>query len=348
MCVSLRPAHFSQTKGLAAEAEKDGKVVHLLGYQNTVVNRVNPGRRPMHAPPPGSRRGGDFGWGKKPGKGGDDAKPQGTGNAMLLPIPAVPGTMTERNVVDTSSAPHFLSDMERAIRPVTRGGLRRGGGKTLGRGADKVVVFDHDIYTIVLANNVRAIPKALALVPEDKRPPVNDEMFKAYAKWYKDWTFAFCCFNTHEEANAKPLLWWYEPMHPEFLFFPALDGHDGKVPNLEAEVDVDHAIIVSTRHMQREETGSEVSFSDNGIASSLYRLLPQYVIGRQFNESMQNGDFLFQVADVDNGLFDYKRELPPGAQEELAPKPPIRGPRPPQRPNTPGRFGKLGGRRNGK
>lgn len=329
MCVSLRPAHFSQTKGLCAEARLNGRTVHLLGYQNTVSNLVD-------GAPAAKNTGSDFGW-KRGTTSTAKAATKGTGNAMLLPIPAVPGTMNELNVIDTSSAPSCLLDMEKAIQPVTRGGIRRGG--LLGGNArpDSVTVFDHDIYTVVLASNAKLIPKALALVPADKRPPVNKEIFDAYAKWYPDWTFAFCCFNTKDEASAKPLLWWYVPQHPEFLFFPALDGHDGKAPNLEATVDVDHAIMVSSNALNANKQGTfgnRVSYSDQRRSDQLQKLLPTYVLGQQFNTQLTNGDFLFQVSDVDTGVFNSKRELPPGAQEVAKP-----APQPAPRPRTRTRRG---------
>src|SRR4029450_10986595 len=238
MCVSLRPAHFSKTKGLAVEARRGRKVVHLLGYQNTVANLASDA---------------DFGWSR--------SSSTGTGNAMLLPIPAKPGTMTEKNVIDASSAPNCLKDVERAIMPaVSRGGLRRGG--TLGKGLpDNVRVFDHDIYTVVLAGRAEDIAKALSRVPTNRRPAINKDIFEAYARWYRGWTFALCCFDTKDEANAKPLVWWYEPMHKEFLFFPALDAHDGKVPNLSAHVDVDHSIMIAPCDMG--EAGNAVRYTDS-------------------------------------------------------------------------------------
>ncbi|MBY0359723.1 MAG: hypothetical protein K2W82_17100 [Candidatus Obscuribacterales bacterium] len=317
MCVSLRPAHFSKTKGLTAEAKMGRKTVHLLGYQNTVANTAGDSRSsPTHRRQmtgPSRRRGGaaDFGWDDAPVKVKSD---DSNGNAMLLPIPAKPGTMSEDNVLDTSSAPNFLKNMETAISPRMRtlGGIRRGG-----RGADsmkKAIVFDHDIYTVVLASTPAQIAKALKQVPEHRRPPLNKEMFDAYAKWYKGWTFAFCCFDTVDEANAKPLLWWYEPSRPEFLFFPALDGHDGNVPNLQAEVTVDHALMVGCTSDLK--LGSTVDYTDAGMSAQLRTLLPRQVLGHQYNQKLPNGDFLFRVEDVRNSEFKPSRALPPGASKK--------------------------------
>src|SRR5687767_6941497 len=122
MCVSLHPAQFSRTKGLAAKARRGRKTIHLLGDQNTVSNAG------------GSAASADFGWQR-------EGNAPATGNAMLLPIPAKPGTMTEKNVLDTSSCPNFLKDMERAILPaVTRGGRRSRGPAAKGL-PDSVRIF---------------------------------------------------------------------------------------------------------------------------------------------------------------------------------------------------------------
>lgn len=301
MCVSLRPARFSKTKGFAGEKTIEGVLYHLCGYGNRVASGNGHGHG-IHRPRP-VRRGSRFGW-NSPVTPSTDG-----GNAMLLHFPAVPGTMGKENVIDTASAPNFLTDMEKAILPpVSRGGLRRGG--MLGKGLpDSVQIFEHDIYTVVLASRAEDIPAALEQVPAEKRPKLNEAIFSAYAKWYPGWTFALCCFNNADEAQAKPLLWKYRPARPEFLFFPGMDAHDGSVPDLNAEVDVDHAIIVSSDKMA-EGAGSEVFYSDNASAA-LRDLLPAQVIGEVYNTRLQQGDFLFLVDEVRNGVFNMQRELPP-------------------------------------
>src|SRR5262249_37370255 len=104
-CCSLAPARFSQTKGLAAEIMKDGHMVHLLGYQNNVQNGGEEGDGPqikiLQA------------YGAKPNASKNKAQPKNEGNAMFLPIPAAPGSMSQANIVDTSTCPHALEDMEK-------------------------------------------------------------------------------------------------------------------------------------------------------------------------------------------------------------------------------------------
>lgn len=293
-CCSFHPAHFSSTIGYAGETMKDGKIVHLLGYQNTVQNRNAKG-----------------------------------GNAMLLPIPAVKGTMTKNNILDTSKAKHILEDMRRAVSapPAGRGVMIGGAAR---KAAAPVQVFEHDIYTIVLAQDANDISKALSQVPQSKRPEMNKEIFDAYSKWYPGWTFALCCFDTKDEAKACPMLWWYKPANEEELFFPALDAHDGKPPVLDAEVDVDHALIASSNKMRgnaqtRVSSNSQptppiyddshpVSYFDDPMPPSLKTILPMRVIGHSLTGSYKNGDFVFAIKDVRKGNFRPIRKGPPGAK----------------------------------
>ena len=275
-CCSLSPASFSATKGLAAESKRNGKLVHLLAYQNAVANLST-------------------------AKSG--------GNAMFLPIPAKPGTMTSENIVDTSSAKNFLNDMERSITPVSRNATLQAGGAS-DRSSNSVVVFEHDIYTIVLAQNAKDIPAALARVPEAKRPAMNNAIFDAYAKWYPGWTFALCCFNNKEEAKAAPMLWWYEPSHPSELFFPGLDAHTGSVPELNTFVDVDHALAVSVPGLKN---ASQVLYSDRIRSNEVKSLLPAMVVGNILGGSIKQGDFAWRKTDVKAGRPIALRVLPPGA-----------------------------------
>lgn len=270
-CCSLGPAHFNATKGLAAEASKNGQKVHLLAYQNVAQN--------------------------KDGAAG--------GNAMLLPIPAKYGTMGQTNIIDTRSASHFLDDMDSSSKAVSRGvasvqsfGVSKGG---------VIAVFEHDIYTIVLAQDAAAIPAALAQVPENKRPKMNKEIFDAYAKWYKGWTFALCCFNNKDRAKAKPMLWWYEPSDPDHLFFPALDAHSGKPPDMKAMVGVDHALFFSSLAGKEYWT---VNYSDGKIEAELKKLLPKKIESARYHGSMRQGDFRVDLSELRKGKFRVQRAVP--------------------------------------
>lgn len=77
-CCSIEEAEFTNTVGWVSEIERDGKRIHLLGYANTARNLNSAG-----------------------------------GNAMFLPIPAVKGTMSETNIIDTTGSADLLDAMQR-------------------------------------------------------------------------------------------------------------------------------------------------------------------------------------------------------------------------------------------
>ena len=308
-CCSLRHAQFTATKGYAGEALRKGQVVHVLAYQNDVLNLAV--RRA------GRRLGSDA---------QQDSTDEGVGdgNAMLLPIPAKPGSMTRFNVVNSSTCPHVLSDMANALAP-PRARAMHFSQKMAPGGAPAIQVFDTDIYTVVLARNAKDIPAALSMVPAEKRPAINSAIFNAYSRWYPKWTFALCCFNTTKKTSARPLIWWYQPMHPDELFFPAIDAHNGNPPDLSAQVAVDHALAVGSRLVKFEDGASAsnqpseqwkmVNYTDNSIAPDVQELLPQKIMGEIYHGLLPQGDFVFKTRDVRSGKYVMTRALPPGARK---------------------------------
>lgn len=295
-CCSLYPAHFSDTIVYAGEAMKNGTLVHVLGYQNTAENRN-----------------------------------VGGGNAMLLPIPAKSGTMTSNNILDTSECKNILKDMKRTVENMHRTrGLHMGRGIVF-QGSPAVQIFDHDIYTIVLAQNAAAIPAALSQVPAAKRPAFNKEIFSAYSKWYPGYTFALCCFNTKDAAKANPMLWWYEPSQPNELFCPALDAHTGKAPRLDQNVDVDHVLAAGSHLLTNPMAdvdptmpadvlktmiyAGKVGYSNEPIKTEVKTLLPEWIVGEVATGVQKNGDFVFLTEDVRKGVLKVMRKAPPGASK---------------------------------
>ncbi|MEK9195605.1 MAG: hypothetical protein AAB975_04460, partial [Patescibacteria group bacterium] len=210
MCVTLGEARLSQTTiyvGVSKAFTNDHLNLHVCGYQNRVQDghagtiMMMKSRRSMGT--------------------------ANSGNAMILPFPAIPGTMSQKNFLTGMDAcPHVLQDMAATIKSEAR---------SLSLGIEKsssVEIFELDIYTVILAQNARLIPDAILGVREDKRPPLKPNIFLAYDRWYPDWPVAVCCFNNKEGAFANPIMVPYEPLWPEFLFAPALDCHTGDVPNL--------------------------------------------------------------------------------------------------------------------
>lgn len=290
MCCSVSPGipvQFSNTILYAAEMlQETGDIVHLLGYQNKAQNLAGHPKR-------------FFALFNRLLRGA-------TGNAMILPFPAEPQSMSRGNVLNTKDCPHILQDMALALVPPSP---PRSQSMAVSFGAvqqAKVEVFEAaGIYTVVLAQDARDIPAALEQVPREKRPALNPELFAAYAKWYPGWTFALCCFNNQEAALAEPMLWWYRPKFTNRLFLPTLDGHTGDLPDFGAQVAVDHTLAVSSYRMKY---GNRVYYRDKIQALEPY--LAREVIGRKFYQTLPNGDFVCDLAEVREGRFNPQRILP--------------------------------------
>lgn len=282
MCLTLEPSRMSGTILYAAETIFNGKLVHVMGYQNKAENL-------------------------------------GSGpNAMLLPIPSA-SVMGPENAIDMRACKNVLKDYEQAYldqKPRTRG-LTKGLSDSMDFSRAAVQVFDSGSYTIVLARDANYINTALEQVPENKRPNPRPDIFGAYAKLYPGWHIALCCYDGAVEA--EPMVWQYEPLDPAHLFAPALDGHDGKIPNMNVRVDRDHTIILSMVNRSKTRYAMELSRSRTAsvIPPSHQYLFGKNFYGTQQHVATQNGDFIFRVADF-NDDFNINYQLsghvrpPPG------------------------------------
>lgn len=266
MCCVFAAAVLRRTLLYVGESQKNGKYVHVLGYQNRAEN-LTPGP-----------------------------------NAMLLAIPSK-AKMGPENMVATNKMPKVLKDQEEALetlRPLTldENSFDESKGAVASAGFSRAVVFESGQYTVVLGESLGTVAKAVSLVPENKRPKLNLQILNAFAGWYKEWTWALCCFN-QAMNDPDPLLWWYEPMKPEEFFAPGLDGHDGNAPNLDAIVDTDHSIMVGSTI---RPIGVKVKYEDK-LTSEAESLLASHILGLEFTEYLgkkhPNGDFI-----VPNNLKD--------------------------------------------
>ena len=276
MCMTLAPSRMSGTILYAAETTKNDRLIHVMGYQNRAENL-------------------------------------GSGpNAMLLPIPsALP--MGPENAVDMTTAKTVLRDYEREyLAQHTR---RTRGTKSFSLGRDdhdEVQVFDSGSYTVVLASDTKFIHTALGQVPAHKRPKPNPMIFEAYGKLYPGWHIALCCYNG--SVDAEPMVWQYEPLDPSHLWLPALDGHDGKAPNLNAVVERDHTVIVSLVNSPRSKVACDTKFRDTLPVTHQY-LFGSSFHGIQAHGRTKNGDVMVPIKDIPSGLDGLitKIALPPGA-----------------------------------
>ncbi len=227
---------------------------------------------------------------------------------MLLHLPA--RDMSQANFLDTRSCRSILADMVTALAPRSRSVSFGAGLVAKGR----VQVFEHDIYTVVLASDAIAIPSALPQVPAPKRPEINAALCAFYARCYPGWPLALCCFDNRQAQQAAPLLLWYAPLNPNYFLLPALDCHTGEVPRLDEPVEVDHQVMLGSDDFP-PGVGSIVDYHDT-IPGEVDAFLPQRVIGRHFSGRMTNGDFGISAQAMQHGSLTQLARLGPATVRE--------------------------------
>jgi hypothetical protein len=210
-------------------------------------------------------------------------------NAMLLHLPS-PGVTPSQFI---SVGPHgdVLTRMVDAVRPVSRGA-----GIAWMDAGSGVQVFEHDVYTVVLAGDPTRITGALNLVPEHKRPSPNPELLEFYRDAFPDHSVALCCFDNAAAQRAKPLLIWYEPLDPDRIVLPALDCHTGAAPDPDAPARRDHWLLFGSDETTAE-WGRPVDYPP-GMRHALRAFLPDRVTGVEVTGDRPNGDFAISLADL--------------------------------------------------
>lgn len=209
MCMTIgqEEAQLSNTQIYVGEAMRDGKLFHVLAYQNTAVSVG--------------------------------------ANAMILPFPTSE-PMGPNNIIDTRAFGNFLTDIGEASRihmKSDRRGMTLGADSFAFNSIAQV--FDSGSYTVILADHVGQIQEALTRVDAEKRPEVSDDFLEGFGKLYPNQPIALCCWKGM--LDSEPLLWIYEPKNPEVLFVPTMDAHDGNAPNVNAMVQADHLISAGSR-----------------------------------------------------------------------------------------------------
>lgn len=322
MCISIRPTEFGKTITGIYEAPGGW---HVEFYQNTVGRPAPATRRRgaglLSAEPLGA-----------PGNWADDAPSavaipdnwlddEPRGNALVMPIF---GDWDSIELLSgMKSVPNALKDIRTALQPISKSLSFSLGGSRGARSAD-VVIEQYDVYTIVRASSPKLIPEAVKALPANVRPPINQPQFDALDLWYRinniAVPFAVCCFAEESAREAKPIAFKYRPLVPGFFSIYTLDEHEGGVPKLDAEVDLDHNVFVGSYRMA-ENAGNPVHYSDN-IPADLRPYLPTQVIGAAFEKGTRlvNGDIVISVEDVVAGRFNAYRALPPGAPKRARTK----------------------------
>jgi hypothetical protein len=249
--------------------------VEVLGYQNTAVN--------LAAGP----------------------------NAMLLHLPA--RRVSSGQFLDIGHCDRVLRDIAAAAVPTL------GASRSLTRGVDwmgagrRVEVFEHDVYTVVLAERATDILPALGRVPERKRPQLSRELPTFYADCFPHHPVALCCFDNTEAERAKPLMLWYQPLDDERIVLPAIDCHTGAAPDLRANVRTDHTVAFATDDAE-PEWGEPVVYSQaRKMRHALRAFLPDQVLGERFTGFLPNGDFAIAHEDLVRGDLERIERLVPGS-----------------------------------
>lgn len=233
------------------------------------------------------------------------------GNCLIIPIM---GSWESILLLNTADTPDLLSDIDKALAiPAPRAA---GWGASLqekvvaGGSAGRMVLMQFDVYDIVLAENASTIGKVLPQINEGKRPEVNPEVFDTLEKWYQC-PVAVCCFKSDEEAEAKPIGFSFVPRDPSKLTVYTLDGHDGRAPDPDAKVLIDHTIFVGS-YLTHPRFQAEVHYRDR-IPDHLAPYLLKHAMGMPVRKEAINGDTVFDIEDVRGGFFSGVRELPPYA-----------------------------------
>jgi len=232
--------------------------------------------------------------------------PLGRGNCLIIPLPGSWGSI---RLLNTLTAPSLLFDIEESLRLPARDAVWGSGVGSWG-GLAELIFLRFDIYDIVIAQNALDIPAVLPQIVPEKRPEVNDSVFRVLHEWYQC-PVAVCCFNDAQSGESKPLAISFEPAYPDKIVVYTLDGHDGKPPDPNALVSVDHTIFVGSYRTDSRYCG-KVTYSDS-ISPDLRPYVLDHVMGLTILDRMENGDLVFETDSVRAGHFEGFRMLPPKA-----------------------------------
>lgn len=227
-------------------------------------------------------------------------------NAMLLHLPT--RQLGHGQFVSAGRSGDLL---QRMVAAVGAADAEDDGIAWMGADPQPVQVFEHDVYTVLLASDPTLVPAALHRVPPHRRPALDPDLLRFYAEEFPDHTIALCCFDNADAQRARPLLVWYPPLDPDRLVLPALDSHTGGPPDLDADVPVDHWVLFST---DEGPSGWGVPVDHpRSMRHSLRAFLPDAVVGRHYppGRTLPNGDFAISHEDLVSADLDRIERLRP-------------------------------------
>lgn len=208
-------------------------------------------------------------------------------NSMILPIP---GAVEEKDFFDTTPYAKFVEELEDAWNPKQLSGDMMG----LSKGVSRSIVqeFKVGMYDVLVSKDVDALEFVLAKRPMDKRPQISSDLLRFYQRYYPDWSLVVCIFDNVRKMKSQPIMFTYKPIFEDFLFFPAVDGHDGLAPKMLNRVQVDHSLFAG------DTKGIAIKFK----ASVPTILEDRKLIGKKFNGYLMNGDWWYPTITKGNAF----------------------------------------------
>lgn len=155
----------------------------------------------------------------------------GQRNSMIL---AIPGEVKEELFYNTTDYNKFLGDIEdQAYLSLenSKGIYYRG---SLGMRSKSFNRFEVGMYDIITTKDLNDVVEEVE---------ITEDLMNFFHSHYKDWTFVVCMFSGEKEMDAQPIMFEYEPMYPQWLYFPTMDSHDGQAPDMIHPVDMDHSLM---------------------------------------------------------------------------------------------------------
>ncbi len=301
MCVSFERAEFNGTSiGVFEVKQPEGRMVHSTYYQTD-------------SPKSGERRYSGIKIRKSELEIGKWYKPfsdlraepdrsdsTSTGKALCLNIPAG-SPLGPENFIHNPDVRTFdylrgllFPELSTFGGPVYRGSFRQ-----------EVRLFDHDEFTIAVAENPTDILSVVEKIAPNKRAAVNPELLEFYQKAYPDSQFAMAFYDSSQGAARLRIALQYAPLNPDEFFFPAVDNqdatgvHTGGAPK-DIDVQRDHTLYWGFDGDGLTE-GIGVSlpaYFRKSLAASEW--LPQRVFGTEAYKSAVtgNGDFVISKGDA--------------------------------------------------
>lgn len=243
--------------------------------------------------------------------------PIAIGNAMLIPVPvalAASGKLADRNInlIPMGRDSDFIQDYVNALEledldSQSKGLLSFSTRSSRGGEAKVFKGFDDGLYDVVMAESASLIESVIDKVDAQKRPVLNSDLYAQLDKLYPNWVWLLFCFSEADSGKAGGALITYTSQYPDLIILPGLDGHSGEVET--GDVDVDHTIILGS------DAYTAASVNRSHWVRENARWLPESVIGSKIKDPMPQGDFVFLAAEVEAGIFNCLRDLPPGWTE---------------------------------